>query len=212
MENQALNKQAWQKDKVSPQIAEFEELFAGEDFFNRLFDRLKEAASLLDRGSERRESGDRTGSIADLDSAMLLIGEFFLTLGKHLVEAGSWQRGIWGLRYARDAFSKIDNWQGQARASVEIGDAHLLLGDYEVAQMSYLDAQRYLRKIGNEAGLAVTWQKLGTLALFMYQADEAEKQLKDAITFFDSHGDQKRAEISRQLLQLAPEIRQEIPV
>lgn len=177
----------------------------------KLLAQFEEGASLMDQGVDIFELGGHTIPTSGLKIAMPLTGQFAITIGKGLIERGAWQRGIKALRQARTFFSMIGDWHGQARAAVEIGDAHLLMGDYEVAQMSYLDAQRYLRKIGDEAGLAVTRQKLGTLALFMYQADEAEKQLKGALAYFESHGDRKRAEISRQLLRLTPDVRQGIP-
>jgi len=202
MENEALNKQDQQKNEVSLKSAKFSEFFTKH---------AKEILSLINQGIEKNRKGDVAGSLSELSTIMSIVGEMTFAAGKLQVEEGSWNDGVRSLRRSRDLFVELGDWRRQAQASVEIGDAHLMMGDYEVAKMSYLDAQRYLRKIADEAGLAVVQQKLGALALFMYQADEAETQLKKAIAFFESHNDQKRAEVSRQLLQLAPEVRQTIP-
>lgn len=209
------------KDKTRSIIARMEDNFArlkNEGLNPRLADQLEkflpqlnEAVILLGQGIGKVKTSDSETGISEISRAQSLMAEVLLDWAKQLVGDGSWQLGLKVLRIVRDIFYGLGDWQGQARASVEIGDAHLMMGDYEVAQMAYLDAQRYLRKIGEEAGLAVTQQKLGTLALFMYQADEAEKQLKGALAFFESRGDRKRAEISRQLLQLTPDVRQGIP-
>ncbi len=128
--------------------------------------------------------------------------------GRELIQAGAWQKGLEKLREARQLFSDLDDQYNKASASIEIGDVQMRFGDYELARMSYLDAQRYLRKLGDENGIAVTQLKLGTLALYMYQAEEAQKQLQTASRFFRAHGDTKRAEISEQLLTLAPQVKQ----
>ncbi len=202
MNNEALRKQDQQKSGVTLKAAKLREFTKN---------RLQEAISLAERMSEKIKARDVTGSLLDIDTIIVLLGEIKLAGGKDEIENGSWYKGIKALREARAIFAEVGDWLKQAQASVEIGDAHLQMGDYEVARMAYLDAQRYLRKIGDEAGLAVVKQKLGTLALYMYKADEAEKQLKEALNFFESHGDERRAELSRQLLQLAPEVRQKIP-
>ncbi len=220
MENQELNQLIELKNKLAKLVdwaeesakeAKKEGIYPRIASVNEFIANLEKAVSLMDQGIEKIKIGGQRSGVSEVFESFLLILETMLAMGKHLVEDGSWQRGLQLFRVARNFFSKFGNWQGQARASVEIGDTHLLMGDYEVAKMSYLDAQRYLRKIADEAGLAVVQQKLGALALFMYQADEAETQLKKAIAFFESHNDQKRAEVSRQLLQLAPEVRQTIP-
>lgn len=220
MKNHSLDQLDWLKVKIAQTIAwteeSVEEMKMGEVYpriarVEELLAQLKKAAKLMNQGIEKLKKADEDSGIVDFVGSVFFFLDILLAMGKHLVEDGSWQRGVLMLRNVRDLFARFSDWQGQAQASVEIGDAHLLMGDYEVAKMSYLDAQRYLRKIADEAGLAVVQQKLGALALFMYQADEAEKQLKKAIAFFESHNDQKRAEVSRQLLQLAPEVRQTIP-
>ncbi|MFN7930797.1 MAG: hypothetical protein U0Y68_23305 [Blastocatellia bacterium] len=136
--------------------------------------------------------------------------EAILQEGRELIQSGAWQRGLETLRSARQLFSDVDDLYGNARVAIEIGDVQMRFGDYELARMSYLDAQRYLRKLGDENGIAVTQLKLGTLALYMYQAEEAQKQLQTASTFFRAHGDSQRAEISERLLTLAPEVQQPV--
>jgi len=144
----------------------------------------------------------RRGEVAKVEA------EATLREGRRLVKDGAWQQGLETLRHARKLFSKLGNLHGKARAAIEIGDVYLRFGDYEVAEMSFRDAERYLRKRGDEAGIAVTQLKLGTLALYKYQPQEAQKHLQAASAFFHAHGDTKRAEISDRLLNLAPEFEQ----
>ena len=96
-----------------------------------------------------------------------MAAEFLLREGQALLQTGAWQAGLEKLRSARQLFSGIGDLYGKARVAIEIGDVQMRFGDYELANLSYLDAQRYLRKLGDENGIAVTQLKLGTLALYM---------------------------------------------
>ncbi|GEM_PF-3481670 len=138
-------------------------------------------------------------------SVAKVAAEVMLQEGQRLIKDGAWQRGLEMLQKSLEQFRQIDNLDGKARAFLEIGEAQLLFGDYEAAHLSFLDAERLFKKLGRKEGAALAKLKLGTLALEIYQPEEARKYLQDASSFFHQHNDEKRAKVSDKLLKLADE-------
>lgn len=145
-----------------------------------------------------------------LKAAMRAVAGLRLEKGKKLVEEGYWQQGLETLQHAFEQFRALNDWDGIARSSLEIGTVQEMFGDYEVAKLSFLDAERFFKKSKREEGLAVVELKLGTLALELYDYEKARKHLKLAADFFHQHGDQKRAELSDKFLNLADQYEREL--
>lgn len=143
-------------------------------------------------------------------SSLRVVAELNLCLGQAMVESGSWQEGLETLQRTFEVFRKIGNLDGMARAHLEIGTVQELFGDYEVAKLSFLSAERLFKKTKREDGIAVAELQLGTLALDYYDYEQARQHLKFASSFFHQHGDKKRAELSDGLLNLADEYERDL--
>ena len=140
----------------------------------------------------------------------LISAETELLTGKRLVKKGNWYRGLDVLRDALEEFRAFNDLDGMARAYIEIGKVQELFGDYEVAKLSFLDAERLFKKTKREEGIAVAELQLGTLALDYYDYEQARQHLKFASSFFHQNGDKKRAELSDGLLNLADEYERDL--
>lgn len=140
----------------------------------------------------------------------LAVAEIILFKGKKLIEDGHWQYGLETLQVALEQFRKLNDLDGSARAFIEIGAVQELFGDYEVARLSFLDAERLFKKTKREEGIAVAELQLGTLALDHYDYEQARPHLKFASNFFHQYGDQERAKLSDDFLKLADEFEHDL--
>jgi len=144
------------------------------------------------------------------DQVALAVAEIILFKSKKLVEDGHWQYGLDSLYATLEQFRKLNDFDGMARTFIEIGTVQELFGDYELARLSFLDAERLFKKAKREEGVAVAELQLGTLALDHYDYEQARPHLKFASNFFHQHGDQERAKLSDDFLNLADEFEREL--
>jgi len=145
-----------------------------------------------------------------MKESSLIFAELDLFAGKSLVKAGNWYRGLDVLRKAYEQFRVFEDMDGMARSLIEIGTVQELFGDYEIARLSFLDAERLFKKAKREEGIAVAELQLGTLALDHYDYEQARPHLQFASNFFHQHGDQERAKLSDDFLKLADEFERDL--
>lgn len=149
--------------------------------------------------------------LEDLEKVSSLIWvEINLLAGKRLIKRGNWYQGLQVLSSTLEQFRALEDMDGMARSFIEVGTVQELFGDYELARLSFLDAERLFKKAKREEGVAVAELQLGTLALDYYDYEQARPHLQFASNFFHQHGDQERAKLSDDFLNLADEFEREL--
>lgn len=124
------------------------------------------------------------------------------------VDKGAWQLGLEKLHSALDIFRRIEDIQGKAEVFLAIGDVHQKFGDYEIARMSYRDAERHFRQAGNKTGEMMAQLKKGTVELQLQNIATARVHIEAASNYFHAAGDEERAKLSDEWLALVQRVEQ----
>ena len=150
---------------------------------------------------------EKTEALPELELARLSLTDLtaWATLqdGGNLVEEGAWQHGLERLRVALELFRAVDDALGKASTFYWMGIAHLNFGDYELALMSFKDADRHWRRVGNEDLAAQARLQIGKVELQLQRFGSAIDHLRSASAYFHAHGDDNLAAASDQYLELA---------
>lgn len=128
--------------------------------------------------------------------------------GTQLIEEGAWQRGIDLLRNALRIYREIGSDKGASDTYLLIGDVQQRFGDYELARMTYGDAERHFRRIGDDTGEMLARLKKGTVELQLQNIPSARAHIEAASQYFHRVYDGEQALLSDKWLDLARQMEQ----
>jgi tetratricopeptide (TPR) repeat protein len=131
------------------------------------------------------------------------LAEIDYRLGRCYKRIGRWRDAIEVQKASFEKFGKARNIEGQARALLELGHLYRLTNNFELARLHYKDARRLFRRSGDQRGLAMAQECLGTLELQLRLLPEAVRDLKEAKQAFAALGEPNGLKAIQDMIDLA---------